>query len=83
MAGCNVLNSTVFGECDKPSQFHAFVATDTGIRRRAACVAAQKIIDDRLPKQLALIDDLIGDLQALRHIPGNADLAAAAFLPLL
>jgi hypothetical protein len=67
---------------EEPSQLYAFVAPDAGIRRRAAGISHEKIIDDSLPKELPLIDDLVRDLQTLRHVPGNADLAAAALLPL-
>ena len=82
MAGRNEVHSPLVGESKKPSQFDPFVATDAGIRRRAARITREKIINDRRAKQRTLIDDLIGNLQTLRHILGNADLAATALLPL-
>jgi hypothetical protein len=72
----------LIGEFDKASELDPFVATYTGIGRGPPGIATDEIIDDRLPEQTALIDDLIGDLQPLGDISGNADLTAAALLPL-
>jgi len=70
------------GEFDKTPQLDPFVAAYAGIGRGPAGVATDEIIDHGLPEQPALIDDLIRDLQALGHIPGDADLTAASLLPL-
>ena len=82
MPGRHVLNTALVSEFDEAAQFDPFVAAHAGIRRRPEGIALEEIIDDRFPEQPALIDDLVGNLQPLRHKLGNADLAAAAFLPL-
>ena len=67
----------------RPPQFDALIAPDTGIGRCAFEIAGNKVVDDAGTKSFSGVDHLMRDLQCLRDIPGNADLAAPTFLPAL
>src|SRR4026208_1166749 len=82
MAGRHVGDAPLISKGDEPSELDSFVAAYAGIRRRSTGISPQKIIDHGLPKEATLIDDLIRNLQTLRHIFGNTNFAAAALLPL-
>src|SRR5689334_11707689 len=83
MAGRHVLNPAFVGDLDQLPEFHPLIAAHAGIWGRPGGIAMKEIIDHRIAKHAALIDDLIGDAQALRHIPRYADLTASALLPFL
>ena len=68
---------------DEPPQFDTFIAPDTGIRRGAFEITGNKVVDYAGTKGFSGVDHLMRDLQCLRDIPGNADLAAPPFLPAL
>ena len=44
-------------------------------------IAGNKVIDDAGMKSLSGVDHFMRDLQCLRDIPGNADLATSTLLP--
>ena len=62
-------------------QLHTLIAPDTGIGRCAFEIAGNKVVDDAGTKDFSGVDHLMRNLQCLRDIPGNADLAASTFLP--
>jgi hypothetical protein len=68
---------------DETLQFDALIAPDTGIGCGAFEIAGNEVVDHTGTKGLSGVDHLVRNLQCLRDIPGNADLAAPAFLPAL
>jgi hypothetical protein len=79
----NIPETTTRREFKQPAKLHPFVTADTGVRRGACGIAMKKVVDDATPKILPAVDHLIWNMQFLSDELGNADLTAAAFLPLL
>src|SRR5580765_3755316 len=83
MASGHKMDPAGFRKLDKTQQFDAFIAPDTWIRRGAFEIAGNKVVDHAGTKGFSGVDHLMRDLQCLRDISGDADLAAPTFLPAL
>jgi hypothetical protein len=83
VAGGHKIESACVRKLDETPQFDALIAPDTGIGRCAFEIAGNEVFDHAGTKGCSGVDHFVRDLQCLRDIPGNADLAAPTFLPAL
>jgi hypothetical protein len=83
MAGGHKIEPAYIRELDETPQFDALIAPDTGIGRCAVEIAGNKVVDHAGTKGFSGVDHLVWDLQCLRNVSGNANLAAPTFLPAL
>ena len=68
---------------DEATQFDSFIAPDAGIGRCAFEIAGNEVVDDPGAEGFSGVDYLMRDLEGLRDIPCNADLAAPTLFPTL
>jgi hypothetical protein len=83
VSGSHKIDPARVGKFDEASQFNSLIAPDTGIGCCAFEIAGNKIVDNAGSKGASGVDDLMRNLQCLRYISGDADLAAPPFFPAL
>jgi len=82
MACRDVIDLACGGEIHEAPKLHSLVTADTGIGRGASRIAVKKIVNHSFLKGVAGIDDFVRDVEKFGDMLGDADLAAASFLPL-
>ena len=68
--GHNAVQPKLLHPLKKPPEFENAVAFDTGIRRPALLVGTDEGLDEFLPEQILIVEDMESHPQRLRHRPG-------------
>ena len=82
MSCCDVIEVARGCEIHESQNLYSLVAADTGIGCHAAGIAVEKIVDHSFPKDVAGIDDLVGDVEKFGDVLSDADLTTTPVLPL-
>lgn len=83
MSGCDVIEVACGCEIDESPNFHFLIATDTGIGCHAGGIAVEKIVNHPFPKDVAGVDDFVGDVEKFGDVLSDPDLTTPSVLPLL